>query len=134
MPVNKHPISGQEAVADVRNGMSDRDLMRKYHLSATGLLILFSKLVRAGMLTKAELEDRVDPATAEIDVDLTRPLIEPQPIPGAPAVKWQFKTDGWVFSSPVIAANAVFFGSWDGHLYRSIAAPAISIGNSEPVM
>ena len=78
MPMNRHPISGQEAAADVRNGMSDRDLMRKYHLSATGLLSLFSKLVQAGMLTKAELEDRLAPATAEIDVDLTRPLIEPQ--------------------------------------------------------
>ena len=89
----------------------------KYHLSATGLLNLFSKLVQAGMLTEAELEDRVEPTTAEIDVDLTQPLIQAGPIPGAPTIKWKFKTDGWVFSSPVIAANAVFFGSWDGHLY-----------------
>ena len=117
MPMNRHPISGQEAAADVRSGMSDRDLMTKYHLSATGLLNLFSKLVQAGMLTEAEVADRLAPATAEIDVDLAKPLIEAEPIPGAPVLKWKFKTHGWVFSSPVIAANAVFFGSWDGHLY-----------------
>jgi len=60
--------------------------------------------------------DRLALATAEIDVDFTKPPIEAEPIPGPPALKWKFKTDGWVFSSPVIAANAVFFGSRDGHL------------------
>jgi outer membrane protein assembly factor BamB len=32
-------------------------------------------------------------------------------------VKWQFKTDGQVWSSPVVAGGLVYFGSDDGHLY-----------------
>ena len=32
-------------------------------------------------------------------------------------VKWKFKTDGGVFSSPAIARGVVFIGSTDGHLY-----------------
>ena len=84
MPMNRRPISGQEAAADVRRGMSDRQLMTKYDLSAAGLLSLFSKLVQAGMLTEAEVADRLALAAAEIDVDFARPLIEAEPIPGAP--------------------------------------------------
>lgn len=35
-------------------------------------------------------------------------------------LKWKFKTDGWVVSSPAVvtgSANVVCFGSWDGKLY-----------------
>ncbi len=55
MPLNKHPISGQEAVADVRNGMSDRDLMMKYHLSATGLLIFVQQARPSGHADRSRI-------------------------------------------------------------------------------
>ena len=32
-------------------------------------------------------------------------------------LKWKFKTEGWVYSSPAIADGVVYFGSKDGNLY-----------------
>ena len=32
-------------------------------------------------------------------------------------LKWKFKTEDYVISSPAIADGMVFFGSWDNYLY-----------------
>ncbi len=40
-------------------------------------------------------------------------------------LKWKFKTQGWISSSPVFAYDNVYFGSWDGGIY------AANIGNGE---
>ncbi|MBI5250524.1 MAG: PQQ-like beta-propeller repeat protein, partial [Desulfomonile tiedjei] len=112
-------IVGEEVAIDIRNGMSDAELILKYRLSARHLLSLFKKLVEAGLISEKELGDRVDLFSAERDVQLAEPCIEEELVPGLPSVKWKFKCDGWVFSSPTIVSelNSAFFGSWDGHLY-----------------
>lgn len=45
--------------------------------------------------------------------------------PGVPkftAVKWKFKTNGWVVSSPTISNDTIYFGSTDRHVYAVDAA------------
>lgn len=58
VPTPKPRIPARQAVADIRSGMSDADLMAKYGLSATGLQALFRKLLTAGALKKDELNSR----------------------------------------------------------------------------
>ncbi len=50
----KPVISAADAVACIRAGMSDLELMDRYGLSAKGLRSLFTKLVTAGFITTAE--------------------------------------------------------------------------------
>lgn len=55
---------------DIRAGKSDQSLMQKYHLSAQGLQSLFDKLVRAGVATQRELDDRVPISERTVDLGL----------------------------------------------------------------
>ena len=48
--VEKKKISAKDALADIRSGMSDANLMSKYLLSNAGLQSLFDKLVTAGYI------------------------------------------------------------------------------------
>jgi len=47
------------AVEDVRSGMDDSDLMRKYNVSPKGLRSLFTKLVQAGLIEQSEIDERI---------------------------------------------------------------------------
>jgi outer membrane protein assembly factor BamB len=48
---------------------------------------------------------------------------QPGPGPsGTPAVRWRFQADDKIWSSPVVAAGVVYFGSHDGSLYAVDAA------------
>jgi hypothetical protein len=51
-------IKAREIVADVRAGVSDFELMAKYELSVQELADILTKLVDAGRIRKAELEER----------------------------------------------------------------------------
>ena len=55
--MRKRKINAQEALADIRSGMSYTDLLDKYDLSARGLESLFQKLVNSGLTTHAELSN-----------------------------------------------------------------------------
>jgi len=57
--VPKVVVDAKEALADIRSGLSDSELSEKYGLSAVGLQSLFSKLLAAGLITEAELSNRV---------------------------------------------------------------------------
>jgi hypothetical protein len=57
--VSKRKISAKEAVADIRSGMTDSDLMKKYNLPPEGLQSLFDKLVNAGIIDLAEMQSRL---------------------------------------------------------------------------
>ncbi|MEW6349550.1 MAG: hypothetical protein AB1646_10850 [Thermodesulfobacteriota bacterium] len=59
MRKRKIRIAADEAVRDIRGGLDDVELMRKYGLSATKVESLFVKLVKAGVLSEAELEGRM---------------------------------------------------------------------------
>jgi lipopolysaccharide biosynthesis regulator YciM len=51
-------ISAKAIMVDLKAGLSDSQLMTKYGLSFQGLQDLFSKLVNAGLATKAYFEKR----------------------------------------------------------------------------
>jgi uncharacterized protein (DUF433 family) len=55
----KKQIRVSAALADLRAGMNDSALMAKFQLDSKGLQSLFSKLVRAGLITFEELDERM---------------------------------------------------------------------------
>ncbi len=57
---NKGPkkISAKAIVADLKQGLSDGDLLSKYEISYNALQDLFGKLVDAGLATKAYFNKR----------------------------------------------------------------------------
>jgi hypothetical protein len=52
------PIRANDLIADIRNGMDDDGLMKKYQLSPTQLATVFTRLVEAKSMTQAELDTR----------------------------------------------------------------------------
>ncbi|MFC1836738.1 hypothetical protein ACFL2Q_18770, partial [Thermodesulfobacteriota bacterium] len=54
----KTRIRAEEAVRDIRTGVTDEDMMEKYSLSAKGLSSLFRKLVAAQEIDQSELDTR----------------------------------------------------------------------------
>ncbi len=53
---NKPKIPANEILADIRDGMTSKQLREKYHLSQKGLWSAFSKLVSAKLVRNEELE------------------------------------------------------------------------------
>lgn len=70
--MQKRKIDAREALKDIRNGLSDEELMEKYSLSAQGLQSLFRKLVESGLLTQYELDDRNPFHSRTVVLDLFR--------------------------------------------------------------
>jgi hypothetical protein len=68
--MEKRRITAREILADVRTGAGDPALMEKYKLSAQGLQSVFNKLLRAGVLTQQELDDRVPMSQRTVDLGL----------------------------------------------------------------
>ncbi len=58
MPEPKRQVSAKEVVTDLRAGLTDLELMRKYELSPTGLGSLLGKLVKMGVVDQSELDAR----------------------------------------------------------------------------
>ena len=57
--MGKRQIRIREAIADVRAGMTDTELMDKYQLAAKGLQSLLNKLVASQLITLKEIERRM---------------------------------------------------------------------------
>jgi hypothetical protein len=57
--MERKKISARSAVADIRSGMDDIALMKKYGLSANGVQSLFDKLINDGFLDLGELGPRL---------------------------------------------------------------------------
>ncbi len=51
-------INAQEAARDIRGGLDDAALMRKYRLTSRGLRSMVDKLVTVGLITQADLDRR----------------------------------------------------------------------------
>ncbi len=66
--VEKKKISAKDALADIRSGMSDANLMSKYLLSNAGLQSLFDKLVTAGYIDLAEILARTPTFLGTVDI------------------------------------------------------------------
>ncbi len=68
-------IRKRDILADIRAGLDDADIMAKYGLTAKGLAGVFSKLVKADLITQAELDRRMPGfrGIARIAQDLDEP-------------------------------------------------------------
>ena len=56
----KREINAKGILADIRAGLSDEELMKKYKLSTIGLESVFRKLVQAGAITDDQITVRTD--------------------------------------------------------------------------
>ncbi len=65
----KPRIDAKQALLDIRSGLDDHRLMEKYNLSSKGLESLFQKLVRAGLLSQTELDNRKPWYEDAVDLD-----------------------------------------------------------------
>lgn len=69
-------ISAKDVMEDIKNGMSDEDLMKKYGLSSTGLQSLFKKLMDAKVLTSAMLAERSSEFNLQMDVPVAETRLD----------------------------------------------------------
>ncbi|MGO9566491.1 MAG: YIP1 family protein [Desulfomonilaceae bacterium] len=76
--MSKQKIGAREAVNDIRSGMTDAELMKKYGLTAKGLESLFRKLVEAKLLEESFVSKRTAPVAADRGAESRQP---PAPIP-----------------------------------------------------
>ncbi len=68
MDGSKQTITVEEVVNDIRSGMNDQDLAAKYHLSPTGLLKLFRKLLSVGAVDRSEIVGREQACPVRFEV------------------------------------------------------------------
>ena len=54
----KAKIDAKEVLKDIADNLSDREIMRKYRLTAKGYQSLMQKLYRRGLISKATLSRR----------------------------------------------------------------------------
>jgi len=59
----KMRIKADEIIQNIRSGMTDEELIAKYHVNSNVLRGIFEKLVDAGLLIRAELSGRASLAT-----------------------------------------------------------------------
>ncbi len=68
--MEKRKITAREVLKDVRAGMNDTALMKKYMLSAQGLQSVFNKMIEARMVDAEELDARVPLSERTVDIGL----------------------------------------------------------------
>ncbi len=67
----KRRIDAKEALADIRCGMTDRALMKKYAISAAGLQSLFQKLLEAGLIEQLEIDERASLSERTVEIAIS---------------------------------------------------------------
>lgn len=75
-------VSARQVVEDLRSGMTERELMRKYNLSSVALVSLFEKLVIGGLLDRDVLESTRRHRQSIADLVATRCTVCSQKIHG----------------------------------------------------
>jgi uncharacterized protein (DUF433 family) len=88
LPVAKKKIRAKTAVEDIRAGMTDAALMKKYELTPEGLQSLLDKLVSAGYLDLGELQERT-PFLGTVAIDMETLEKEPPPERKRPLINAQ---------------------------------------------
>lgn len=61
-------IKAREMVDDIKEGMTDGELMDEYALSAEALEYVFGRLVDAGLVTREEIDERNNPFDSTVDL------------------------------------------------------------------
>lgn len=54
----KNTLSAKQVLADIQSGITDDQLIQKYGISAKGLQSFVGKLIKAGLITQAEMDQR----------------------------------------------------------------------------
>lgn len=123
--ITKPIISSAQAIRDIKSGMDDIALMKKYDITAKGLQSLFRKLIAAGLITERDIHKRDGLAQGGVELDTGdlagEPKNERSPISTKPGVRgkimWEFSTGTSFSSRPVGNSETIFFGADDGNLY-----------------
>lgn len=71
-PKSRVKVDAGEALADIKEGYTDLELMEKYGLSARGLQSLFRKLQEAKLLKQSDLTDRPHYTERTVDLEVYR--------------------------------------------------------------
>jgi hypothetical protein len=82
----KRKIPAYELASDIRMGLSNSELMEKYHLSVAGLASIFKKLVQARVIEKSEVQRRMEPGDDTADLDQMRKVPRCYPVVPIPVV------------------------------------------------
>lgn len=69
-------VSAKQVITDIKAGMDDVTLMRKYQLSADLLHSVFRKLMQAGVLTEAELNNRIQTYEETVNIGFGFAVLE----------------------------------------------------------
>lgn len=84
-PQGERELSGKAVLRDIKAGMSDGQLMRKYRLSVKGLQNLFEQLIKAGLIKESDLDLGNPPM--EHTVELGDEVLPPLPVAPAEIAK-----------------------------------------------
>ena len=68
--MKKRKITARVILNDIQAGATDTEIMEKHRLSAQGLQSVFTKMLTAGVVTQAELDERVPPQERTIELGL----------------------------------------------------------------
>lgn len=68
--MEKRKITARDVLKDIRAGADDATLMKRYKLSAQGLQSVFNKMLKAGVVTQNELDDRVPVSERTVDLGI----------------------------------------------------------------
>jgi hypothetical protein len=68
--MKKRKITARVILNDVQAGATDTEIMEKHRLSARVLQSVFTKMLTAGVVTQAELDERVPPQERTIEPGL----------------------------------------------------------------
>jgi hypothetical protein len=77
-------LSAKEIVADMRSGLTDDDLMKKYGLSRPKLDGIFQKLIGIGAVSQTDLDTRKAPSGMKTQAVQTQAVPSPAPKPAPP--------------------------------------------------
>lgn len=67
----KRTINSKVLIHDIKSGMSDSELTRKFGVSSAGLASAFKKLLDAGLVTEEELGNRPVKDDDSVAIDLS---------------------------------------------------------------
>jgi hypothetical protein len=82
----KRRIPANDLAKDIRMGMSNGEVMKKYRLSQAGLASVFKKLVQAGVVEQSEVQRRMEPGDDTADLDQMRDVARCYPVVFIPVI------------------------------------------------
>lgn len=146
-------LSAKEILADLREGMSDRDLEQKYRLTSDGREKVFKTLIAKGLMAEAEFQWRskllktqaasdnvpasqLDPPTSGVDKpNKPLPLTESPSTPDSKTASLasKFRNGSWLEDKKililllVLAAPLGLYGLWKTSLFQTVTKAILAL-------